>query len=81
VTFEEGTSPARLYDLLKPHVAKVVVCDPQEEYCVITPQRAVFMHAARLWPSAAAEGAKGAAASETIHRVMRMSFFSAIVTR
>jgi hypothetical protein len=28
VTFEEGTSAAWLYDLLKPHVAKVVVCDP-----------------------------------------------------
>ena len=28
VTFEEGTSAAWLYDLLKPQVAKVVVCDP-----------------------------------------------------
>ena len=28
VTFEEGTSAAWLHDLLKPHVAKVVVCDP-----------------------------------------------------
>ena len=27
VTFEEGTSAAWLYDLLKPHVAKLVVCD------------------------------------------------------
>jgi Transposase len=27
VTFEEGTSAAWLYDLLKPHVAKVLVCD------------------------------------------------------
>ncbi len=26
VTFEEGTSAAWLYDLLKPHVAKVLVC-------------------------------------------------------
>jgi hypothetical protein len=26
VTFEEGTSAAWLYDLLKPHVTKVVVC-------------------------------------------------------
>jgi hypothetical protein len=31
VTFEEGTSAAWLYDLLKPHVTKVVVCDPPEE--------------------------------------------------
>jgi transposase len=29
VTFEEGTSAAWLYDLLKPHVSKVVVCDPR----------------------------------------------------
>src|ERR1700692_1830847 len=29
VTFEEGTSAAWLYDLLKPHVTKVVVCDPR----------------------------------------------------
>jgi hypothetical protein len=28
VTFEEGTSAAWLYDLLKPHVTKIVVCDP-----------------------------------------------------
>jgi len=30
VTFEEGTSAAWLYDLLEPHVAKVVVCDPRK---------------------------------------------------
>ena len=30
VTFEEGTSAAWLYDLLKPHVANVVVCDPRK---------------------------------------------------
>ena len=30
VTFEEGTSAAWLYDLLKPHVTKLVVCDPRE---------------------------------------------------
>jgi hypothetical protein len=29
VTFEEGTWAAWLYDLLKPHVRKVVVCDPR----------------------------------------------------
>jgi hypothetical protein len=28
LTFEEGTWAAWLYDLLKPHVAKLVVCDP-----------------------------------------------------
>ena len=30
VTFEEGTSAAWLYDLLKPHVSKLVVCDPRK---------------------------------------------------
>src|SRR6202790_5779401 len=30
VTFEEGTSAAWLYDLIKPHVAQVVVCDPRK---------------------------------------------------
>ena len=30
VTFEEGTSAAWLYDLLKPHVANVLVCDPRK---------------------------------------------------
>ena len=29
VTFEEGTWAAWLYDLLKPHVTRVVVCDPR----------------------------------------------------
>ncbi|MGH9958870.1 MAG: IS110 family transposase [Pyrinomonadaceae bacterium] len=30
VTFEEGTYAAWLYDLLSPHVEKVVVCDPRK---------------------------------------------------
>jgi transposase len=30
VTFEEGTSAAWLYDLLKPHVTEVVVCNPRK---------------------------------------------------
>ena len=30
VTFEEGTCAAWLHDLLKPHVAHVVVCDPRK---------------------------------------------------
>jgi hypothetical protein len=29
-TFEEGTWATWLYDLLKPHVAKLVVCDPRK---------------------------------------------------
>jgi transposase len=30
VTFEEGTHAAWLYDLIRPHVANVVVCDPRK---------------------------------------------------
>jgi len=30
VTFEEGTSAAWLYDLLKPHVTELIVCDPRK---------------------------------------------------
>src|SRR5260370_22430242 len=30
VTFEEGNWAARLYDLLKPHVSEVVVCNPRK---------------------------------------------------
>jgi transposase len=30
VTFEEGTQAAWLYDLIRPHVADVVVCDPKK---------------------------------------------------
>src|SRR2546427_13158830 len=30
VTFEEGTWAVWLYDLLKPHVTKVVVCNPRK---------------------------------------------------
>jgi hypothetical protein len=30
VTFEEGTGAAWLYDLLKPHVGEVVVCNPRK---------------------------------------------------
>src|SRR6202142_268987 len=30
VTFEEGTCAAWLHDLLKPHVTKVLVCDPRK---------------------------------------------------
>jgi hypothetical protein len=30
VTFEEGTSAAWFHDLLKPHVTRLVVCDPRK---------------------------------------------------
>jgi hypothetical protein len=31
LTFEEGTSAAWLHDLLKPHVSRLVVCDPRKK--------------------------------------------------
>ncbi len=34
VTFEEGTWAAWLYDLLKPHVTQVIVCDPRQNFSV-----------------------------------------------
>ncbi len=34
VMFEEGTSAAWLYDLLKPHVTTWVVCDPRKNAAV-----------------------------------------------
>ena len=30
VTFEEGTGASWLYDLVKPHVAELIVCDPRK---------------------------------------------------
>ena len=30
LSFEEGTSAAWLHDLLKPHVSRLVVCDPRK---------------------------------------------------
>ena len=30
VTFEEGTGVSWLYDLVKPHVAELIVCDPRK---------------------------------------------------
>src|ERR1700737_1000943 len=35
IIFEEGTSAAWLYDLLKPHVTKVIVCDPRKKALLI----------------------------------------------
>jgi hypothetical protein len=51
VTFEEGTAAAWLYDLLKPHVARLLVCDPR---------RNAFVSARS--PAAAAADERGAQA-------------------
>jgi transposase len=48
VTFEEGTSAAWLYDLLKPHVAKVVVCDPRKNALLKTGNKNDRMDARKL---------------------------------
>jgi hypothetical protein len=37
VTFEEGTWAAWLYDLLKPHVTQLVVCDPRKNALFTSP--------------------------------------------
>ena len=33
LTFEEGTWSTWLYDLLQPHVTKIIVCDPRRKPC------------------------------------------------
>ena len=50
VTFEEGTSAAWLYDLLKPHVTKVVVCDPRKNASMREGNQSDKIDAAG-WPS------------------------------
>src|ERR1700746_1469121 len=48
VTFEEGTWAAWLYDLLKPHVAKLVVCNPRKNRCSNMETRATVSMPANL---------------------------------
>jgi transposase len=48
VTFEEGTSAAWLYDLLKPHVTKLVVCDPRKNASMREGQQSDKIDARRL---------------------------------
>jgi transposase len=48
VTFEEGTSAAWLYDLLKPQVAKLVVCDPRKNASMREGNRSDKIDARRL---------------------------------
>jgi hypothetical protein len=59
VTFEEGTWAAWLYDLLKPHVAKVVVCNPRKNALlkhgnkndrIDARKLAELLHLDHLWP-------------------------------
>ena len=53
VTFEEGTSAAWLYDLLKPHVRKLVVCDPRRNAVGKAARMTRSMPAS--WPSCCAQ--------------------------
>ena len=41
ITFEEGTWAAWLYDLLKPHVSEVVVCNPRKNALLKTGVRVI----------------------------------------
>ena len=45
ITFEEGTCAAWLHDLLKPHVAKVLVCDPRKNSLLKAGNKSALMHA------------------------------------
>jgi hypothetical protein len=47
VTFEEGTSAAWLYDLLKPHVTKLLVCDPRKNASMREGRRHPYFETAR----------------------------------
>jgi transposase len=48
VTFEEGTWSAWLYDLLKPHVTKIVVCDPRKNALLKTGNKSDRIDARKL---------------------------------
>ena len=54
VTFEEGTWAAWLYDLLKPHVTKLVVCDPRKNMVHERRQSRVTRSTRAGWPSCCA---------------------------
>jgi transposase len=48
VTLEEGTWAAWLYDLLKPHVTKVVVCNPRKNALLQTGNKSDRIDARKL---------------------------------
>jgi len=50
VTFEEGTWAAWLYDLLKPHVAKLVVCNPRKN-ALLKDGTKVIVSTPTSWPN------------------------------
>ena len=48
VTFEEGTCAAWLYDLLKPHVTQVLVCDPRKNALIKAGNKSDHIDARKL---------------------------------
>jgi len=48
VTFEEGTSAAWLYDLLKPHVSQLLVCNPRKNALLKTGNKSDRVDARKL---------------------------------
>src|SRR6202051_1477357 len=48
VTFEEGTRAGWLYDLLKPHVTELVVCNPRQNASLREGNQETKIHARRL---------------------------------
>ena len=48
VTLEEGTWAAWLYDLLRPHVTEVVVCDPRKNALLKTGNKSDRIDARKL---------------------------------
>ena len=62
VTFEEGTWAAWLYDLLKPYVTKVIVCDPRKNILL-----KVGNKSDRIDPKKLAELLRNGALSEVYH--------------
>ena len=48
VTFEEGTQAAWLYDLIRPHVAEVVVCNPRHNKLLTVGNKADRIDARKL---------------------------------
>src|SRR3984885_15285833 len=48
VTLEEGTCAAWLHDLLKPHVTKVLVCDPRKNSLLKAGNKNDQIHARKL---------------------------------
>src|ERR1700730_6882908 len=49
VTLEEGTCAAWLHDLLKPHVTKVVVCDPRKNALLKAGNKNDRIDLRRMW--------------------------------